>query len=326
MGRRANADDRLREELPAAPASVAAARRARCAASPATSASTCDASSWRSPRPSPTPSCTPTTTARGTVELQARRAPYELTLVVRDHGCGIAARERPAARASGSPIIRRLAQHVELDDAGPGVALTMRFPRGGRWAAPCSGRDAASCARPVGDEPPVEREPRDARARARRASSSPSAASRAAAAPCRASSARPSREPQPSMRPLQRAAAPASSRSRPAAGEPPAASALGVARRVQHVPPAHAADVRVRAGPEAPPVVRAPVADVVAQRAAASAAQLEISYQRSPRAGERGVGRAVAARLHVVVGRAAARRGAPARAGASPARRSARRR
>jgi hypothetical protein len=31
-------------------------------------------------------------------------------------------------------IIRRLAQHVAVDDGAPGVALTMRFRRGGAWS------------------------------------------------------------------------------------------------------------------------------------------------------------------------------------------------
>jgi hypothetical protein len=31
-------------------------------------------------------------------------------------------------------IVRRLAQHVAVDDGAPGVALTMRFRRGGAWS------------------------------------------------------------------------------------------------------------------------------------------------------------------------------------------------
>ncbi len=41
--------------------------------------------------------------------------------------------------------------------------------------------------------------------------------------------------------------------------------AVGIRRRVLGVPPAHAADVAVRAGADAPPVVTAPVAEVVAR-------------------------------------------------------------
>jgi hypothetical protein len=60
-------------------------------------------------------------------------------------------RARPRARLAGAPessgagygieIIRRLAQHVALDDGKQGVALTMRFRRGG------PGRGASSAAR-----------------------------------------------------------------------------------------------------------------------------------------------------------------------------------
>ena len=54
------------------------------------------------------------------------------------------ARSRPRTRGRRAPshgagfgieIIRRLAQHVALEDSTSGVALTMRFRRGGAWSA-----------------------------------------------------------------------------------------------------------------------------------------------------------------------------------------------
>ena len=71
---------------------------------------------------------------RGTVELEAAAAPYELQIVVRDHGCGMGGNGSDGGAGFGLPIIRRLARHVEVADARPGVTLTMTFPRGGRWA------------------------------------------------------------------------------------------------------------------------------------------------------------------------------------------------
>ena len=64
-------------------------------------------------------------------ELAAEGVP--LRLVVRDHGRGMGAGGNGGA-GFGLPIIRRLARHVEVADAAPGVTLTMTFPRGGRWA------------------------------------------------------------------------------------------------------------------------------------------------------------------------------------------------
>jgi anti-sigma regulatory factor (Ser/Thr protein kinase) len=74
--------------------------------------------------------------ADGLIEVSASATPYEVTLVVRDHGCGLAGTTRASAGAGyGIEIIRRLAQHVALDDSAAGVALTMRFRRGGAWSA-----------------------------------------------------------------------------------------------------------------------------------------------------------------------------------------------
>ena len=69
----------------------------------------------------------------GTVELAGKVTPYEVTIVVRDRGRGLHSSGTPGA-GYGLEIIRRLAQHVDLDDTHGGVALTMRFRRGGAWA------------------------------------------------------------------------------------------------------------------------------------------------------------------------------------------------
>jgi anti-sigma regulatory factor (Ser/Thr protein kinase) len=55
--------------------------------------------------------------------------------VVRDHGRGMEGTDRVSPGAGyGIEIIRRLAQHVSLDDSRRGVVLTMRFRRGGAWS------------------------------------------------------------------------------------------------------------------------------------------------------------------------------------------------
>jgi anti-sigma regulatory factor (Ser/Thr protein kinase) len=74
--------------------------------------------------------------AVGMVELSASASPYEVAVVVRDHGRGLGARTGDVAGAGyGIEIIRRLAQHVSVDDSRSGVVLTMRFRRGGPWSA-----------------------------------------------------------------------------------------------------------------------------------------------------------------------------------------------
>ena len=122
----------IEEELPAAPASVAAARRLmrrfagdlgvdldaiELAVSEAVANAVVHAYE----------------DGDGTVEVRAEAAPYELRIAVRDHGGGI----RPGTTGGagfGLAIIRRLAQHVDVDDTAGGVTLRMTFPRGGRWA------------------------------------------------------------------------------------------------------------------------------------------------------------------------------------------------
>jgi anti-sigma regulatory factor (Ser/Thr protein kinase) len=72
----------------------------------------------------------------GVIELAASASPYEVTVVVRDHGRGMDAADRVSPGAGyGIEIIRRLAQHVSVEDSRRGVALTMRFRRGGAWSS-----------------------------------------------------------------------------------------------------------------------------------------------------------------------------------------------
>jgi anti-sigma regulatory factor (Ser/Thr protein kinase) len=73
--------------------------------------------------------------AGGVVELTATASPYEVAVVVRDHGRGLREAMPSAGAGYGIEIIRRLAQHVALEDTERGVALTMRFRRGGAWSA-----------------------------------------------------------------------------------------------------------------------------------------------------------------------------------------------
>jgi len=72
--------------------------------------------------------------AAGVIELSAIASTFEVAVVVRDRGCGLEAARAPHGAGFGIEIIRRLAQHVALDDSAPGVALTMRFRRGGAWS------------------------------------------------------------------------------------------------------------------------------------------------------------------------------------------------
>ncbi|HZB76867.1 MAG TPA: ATP-binding protein [Solirubrobacteraceae bacterium] len=132
MGLDANAIS-VREELPAAPPSVAAARRlvrrftdeldvdvdaVELAVSEAVSNAVVHAYE----------------SGDGAVEVQAVAAPYELRVVIRDSGRGLAAGGAEGGAGFGLKIIRRLARHVELADTPRGVTLTMTFPLGGRWA------------------------------------------------------------------------------------------------------------------------------------------------------------------------------------------------
>lgn len=70
--------------------------------------------------------------SRGTIELSAHASPSKLTVTVRDRGQGLAPGKGTAGAGFGLLIIRRLAEHVELDDTPDGIALTMGFPREGR--------------------------------------------------------------------------------------------------------------------------------------------------------------------------------------------------
>jgi anti-sigma regulatory factor (Ser/Thr protein kinase) len=71
----------------------------------------------------------------GVIELSATASPFEVAVVVRDRGRGLEAARVSHGAGFGIEIIRRLAQHVEFDDSPTGVALTMRFRRGGPWSA-----------------------------------------------------------------------------------------------------------------------------------------------------------------------------------------------
>jgi len=54
--------------------------------------------------------------------------------VVRDRGRGLDPARPTRGAGFGIEIIRRLAHHVAIDDSPSGVALTMRFRRGGAWS------------------------------------------------------------------------------------------------------------------------------------------------------------------------------------------------
>ena len=73
--------------------------------------------------------------ATGVIELSAVATPSEVAVVVRDRGGGIEAARPSTGAGFGIEIIRRLAQHVAIEDSTSGVALTMRFRRGGAWSA-----------------------------------------------------------------------------------------------------------------------------------------------------------------------------------------------
>jgi anti-sigma regulatory factor (Ser/Thr protein kinase) len=71
----------------------------------------------------------------GVIELSATASPFEVAVMVRDRGRGLEAARASHGAGFGIEIIRRLAQHVAFDDSPTGVALTMRFRRGGPWSA-----------------------------------------------------------------------------------------------------------------------------------------------------------------------------------------------
>jgi len=71
---------------------------------------------------------------QGTVEVEAAAASSELRVVVRDRGRGMAQRAGDRGAGFGLAIIRRLARQVDIADSPRGVTLTMAFPRGGRWS------------------------------------------------------------------------------------------------------------------------------------------------------------------------------------------------
>jgi anti-sigma regulatory factor (Ser/Thr protein kinase) len=73
--------------------------------------------------------------AGGTIELSATASRGEVAVVVRDRGRGLDPARPSRGAGFGMEIIRRLAQQVTLDDTSSGVALTMRFRRGGAWSA-----------------------------------------------------------------------------------------------------------------------------------------------------------------------------------------------
>jgi anti-sigma regulatory factor (Ser/Thr protein kinase) len=73
--------------------------------------------------------------AGGVIDLSATASQSEVAVVVRDRGRGLGAARPSRGAGFGMEIIRRLAQHVALDDSPSGVALTMRFRRGGAWSA-----------------------------------------------------------------------------------------------------------------------------------------------------------------------------------------------
>jgi anti-sigma regulatory factor (Ser/Thr protein kinase) len=67
----------------------------------------------------------------GTIDLSATAAADEVAIVVRDSGRGMNAPAIRPGAGFGIAIIRRLARTVVVDERGGGVALTMRFGRGG---------------------------------------------------------------------------------------------------------------------------------------------------------------------------------------------------
>ena len=85
-----------------------------------------------------------------------------------------------------------------------------------------------------------------------------------------------------------------------------------------HVPPAHAADVAVRAGPDAPPVVAAPVRQVVPAVRRPAFGPVEHLVPAEARLRQELVGDQVAVGEDVVVRASGARRGGPGAASRVP--------
>jgi anti-sigma regulatory factor (Ser/Thr protein kinase) len=71
----------------------------------------------------------------GTIDLAATAGADEIAVVVRDRGRGMTVPSLRPGAGFGIEIIRQLAETVTVDDRAPGVALTMRFRRGGPWSA-----------------------------------------------------------------------------------------------------------------------------------------------------------------------------------------------
>ena len=206
----------------------------------------------------------------GDVELSARSAPRMIEVVVRDHrrfappGAERLELIRRLARTSGSPTGQAARGDAALPPARARLTAVARDVVGQQRA-----RRASAARRRA-------RAPRDRAGRRRE----PAAASLGLV------ERQPLGEPDPEHRALHPALRGRRAARAPAAGERPCASERGVARGMQDVPPAHAADVRVGARAEPPPVVRAPVARGCGRSGrAGAAAQLQTSYQCEPGGG-----------------------------------------
>ncbi len=220
--------------------------------------------------------------------------------------------------AGGGAVLRRrhgacILSAVDLRGTGPASAPGAQPTSARATASPSRRPSSVSTARPP----------------ARASGSSRPAAASAAAATARTGSSAPDGQPlreahaehDPLRAPLGVVEALAAGRRRDAVRE-----ARRVGPRAQHVPPPHGADVRVRARPDAPPVRRAPVADVVTAARGVVRGPVRDLVPAQAGVAEQGVRRAVALGEHVVLRRSLARRSARGRACACPVRPSARRR